>query len=273
MSMSSTERVWRGRAIEVGWHLCTAGPEDRPFEEQHRRSVLAFVVSGAFQYRLSAAETVSLGPGSVLIGGRGQSYVCSHDFGRGDRCLSFSFDEAALDDVRSSVSPRAPLRRPSLPAGPRTMVLLGAAESAAAARDGAALEEIGYSLAALTLTSQAGGAAPPPSARDRRRALDAMQFVDEHAADPLTLDEVAAQVGSSPFHFLRGFRAVAGVTPHQYLVAARLKRAAHLLTATDRPITDVAFECGFGDLSNFIRTFRRAAGTTPSEFRRRRATL
>jgi hypothetical protein len=64
------------------------------------------------------------------------------------------------------------------------------------------------------------------------------------------------------------FELVAGsMTPHQYLVHSRLRHAARLLTDDTRPITDVAFDVGFGDLSNFVRTFHRAAGVSPRTFR------
>ncbi|HEY4729711.1 MAG TPA: AraC family transcriptional regulator, partial [Myxococcales bacterium] len=72
----------------------------------------------------------------------------------------------------------------------------------------------------------------------------------------------------SPFHFLRRFAKVLGVTPHQYLVRSRLRRAARLLAEGANSITDVAFDVGFGDLSNFVRTFHRAAGVSPGRFRR-----
>jgi AraC-like DNA-binding protein len=71
----------------------------------------------------------------------------------------------------------------------------------------------------------------------------------------------------SPFHFLRLFRDVLGVTPHQYLVRCRLRRAARLLADDARSITDVALDVGFADLSNFVRTFHRAAGVSPRGFR------
>jgi AraC-like DNA-binding protein len=58
------------------------------------------------------------------------------------------------------------------------------------------------------------------------------------------------------------------VTPHQYLLRLRLARAAKLLAEEDISVTDVALEAGFADLSNFVRTFRRAAGVSPSRFRR-----
>jgi AraC-like DNA-binding protein len=60
---------------------------------------------------------------------------------------------------------------------------------------------------------------------------------------------------------------VIGVTPHQYLVRSRLRHAARLLTETDIAVTDVAYDVGFGDLSNFVRTFHRAAGVSPLKFR------
>ena|SRR5437870_6010685 len=63
------------------------------------------------------------------------------------------------------------------------------------------------------------------------------------------------------------FSRVLGVTPHQYLVRSRLRHAARLLADDARSITDVAFDVGFGDLSNFARTFHRAAGVSPRVFR------
>ena len=64
------------------------------------------------------------------------------------------------------------------------------------------------------------------------------------------------------------FAAALGVTPHQYLLRSRLRRAARQLVEDDRSITEVALDCGFADLSNFVRSFRRAAGASPRAFRR-----
>ena len=77
----------------------------------------------------------------------------------------------------------------------------------------------------------------------------------------------ARQTGLSSFHFLRLFSQVLGVTPHQYLVRSRLRHAARLLADDDRPVTAVALDVGFADLSNFVRTFHRAAGVSPRGFR------
>jgi AraC-like DNA-binding protein len=64
------------------------------------------------------------------------------------------------------------------------------------------------------------------------------------------------------------FANVLGVTPHQYLVRSRLRHAAALLAEDGRSITDAALDVGFADLSNFVRTFHRAAGVSPRGFRR-----
>jgi AraC-like DNA-binding protein len=97
--------------------------------------------------------------------------------------------------------------------------------------------------------------------------VEAALWIDANAPEPICLDSIAAKAGLSPFHFLRLFAKVLGVTPHQYLVRARLRHAARLLADHARSITDVAFDVGFGDLSNFVRTFHRAAGVSPRKFR------
>ncbi len=93
-------------------------------------------------------------------------------------------------------------------------------------------------------------------------------WLDEHAQEAVDLEMVSRQAGLSPFHFLRLFARVLGVTPHQYLVRCRLRHAARLLADPARSITDIAFDVGFADLSNFVRTFRRAAGVSPRAFRK-----
>jgi len=103
---------------------------------------------------------------------------------------------------------------------------------------------------------------------DRRRAIEAARWLDAHAHEPVDLESAARAVALSPFHFLRIFSRALGVTPHQYLVRARLRRAARLLSEPELKITDVALDVGFADLSNFVRTFHRAAGVSPRRFRR-----
>jgi AraC-like DNA-binding protein len=108
---------------------------------------------------------------------------------------------------------------------------------------------------------------PKIAARDRGRAVEAALWIDAHAHDPIDLERAAREAGYSSFQFLRLFRRVVGITPHQYLIRTRLRRAARLLAGEAWSVTDVAYEVGFGDLSNFVRTFGRAAGVSPGRFR------
>jgi len=150
------------------------------------------------------------------------------------------------------------------------MVLAELGQSAAERVSDAGLDEVAIALAARFVALSSGAAREPlrPGARDRKRAVDAALWLDANAHEPLDLERVARVAGVSAFHFLRLFAAVLGVTPHQYLVRARLRRAARLLADAERPITDIAYDVGFGDLSNFVRTFRRAAGVSPRGFRK-----
>lgn len=73
----------------------------------------------------------------------------------------------------------------------------------------------------------------------------------------------------SPHHFIRRFGAVFGVTPKQCQLDARIERAKRLLTLTEAPVTDVAFEVGFASLGSFSHLFARRTGASPSRYRAR----
>jgi AraC-like DNA-binding protein len=108
----------------------------------------------------------------------------------------------------------------------------------------------------------------PTRAADRRRAVQSALWIDAHAGHELNLQQLAAHCGLSAYHYLRLFAQALGVTPHQYLVRSRLRAAALRLAEGDQPITEIALDSGFADLSNFVRSFRRAAGVSPRSFRR-----
>ncbi|HKX44868.1 MAG TPA: helix-turn-helix transcriptional regulator, partial [Burkholderiaceae bacterium] len=107
-----------------------------------------------------------------------------------------------------------------------------------------------------------------PLPRQDERALAAAHCIETRAAGPLSLDDVAQQVGVGAFHLMRVFRRAIGVTPHQYLMRVRLLRAMALLRDTAQPVTEIAYAAGWSDLSNFTRTFGRDVGCSPGAFRR-----
>ncbi|HZJ54071.1 MAG TPA: AraC family transcriptional regulator [Myxococcaceae bacterium] len=245
---------------------CSAGPGDAARPEVHGAFVLAYVRSGSFGVRTERGAH-QLVPGGFMTGAPGDVYACSHEHGRGDQCLSFHLSPALVDTLAGERTPE--WQTGGLPPEPELGMLAVLALAAAEGGTDVSLEEAALLLVDRFLSR--GGAARPawaPRVVDRRRAVDIALWVEAHADQPLQLATLARRAGLSSFHFLRVFTRVLGVTPHQYLLAARLRRAARLLADPARPVTDVAFEVGFGDLSHFVRTFRRAAGVSPGRFRR-----
>jgi AraC family transcriptional regulator len=256
------------RSLSVVDRRCEAGPADRPFAQQHEDHSLSYVRSGSFGYR-ARGESFQLVAGSILVGHPGDEYVCTHDHGdaAGDRCLSFHLAPELVETIGARV---AVWRVGCLPPLSELMVLGELAQAVAMGRSDLGLDEVGLLLTArfIGVVSSRRRAVCTVSPRDRRRAVDAALWMNAHAHEPIDLDGAARVAGLSPFHFLRVFARVLGVTPHQYLVRARLRHAARLLADDTHPDTDVALDVGFADLSNFVRTFRRAAGVSPGGFRR-----
>jgi AraC family transcriptional regulator len=255
----------QGGDVSVLDYRCTAGPADRPFVEVHADFSISYVRTGSFGYRVGGAS-FELVPGSVLVGHPGDEYVCTHEHGTGDACLSFRLAPALVDTM--GIRP-ATWRIGGLPPLPELVVLGELAQAAADGASDVGLDEVGLALAArfADVAEDRPRRTTDAAARDRRRAVDAARWLEEHAHEPVDLAAAARVAGTSPFHFLRLFARVLGVTPHQYLVRARLRHAARLLAETTRAVTDVALDVGFGDLSNFVRTFHRAAGVPPRRFR------
>jgi AraC-like DNA-binding protein len=262
--MNRTTLLARKR-ISVSDFRCTAEPGEKPFAEQYACHSISYVRKGSFgcHCRGRFHELVA---GSILVGHPGDEYICTHDHVVGDECLSFFLDPELVETIND----RPEIWRVgSVPPLPELMVLGELAQTAAGGNSDLGLDEVGH-LFASRFVDVVSGRSPKPmtaSLRDRRRAVETALWIDANAHRQIDLDDAAAQAGISPFHFLRLFSDVLGVTPHQYLVRSRLRHAARRLADDDSPITDIAYDVGFNDLSNFVRTFHRAAGASPQKFR------
>jgi AraC-like DNA-binding protein len=263
--MPSTTLVQRP-TISVSDFRCDAVPGDAPFAECHRSHSISYVRKGSFGYR-TRGRSYELVAGSVLIGHPGSEFVCHHDHVCGDECLSFFLEPELVE----AIGDRADIWKVGcVPPLPELMVFGELAQAAAEDRSDVGLDEIGHLFARRFVEVVWGKTTKPASAsaQDRRRAVEAALWIDANSHREIDLEAAADHAGLSPFHFLRLFSAVLGVTPHQYLVRSRLRHGARLLADEDRAITDIAYDIGFGDLSNFVRTFHRAAGVSPLKFRK-----
>ena len=96
-----------------------------------------------------------------------------------------------------------------------------------------------------------------------------LKFIREHFASDITLDDMAAVAGFSRQYFCKFFKAMTSTTPIEYLTSYRVERAARMLLSTDLSVTQIAYDCGFNDLSYFIKTFKAFNRLSPKEYRRR----
>jgi AraC-like DNA-binding protein len=262
--MDATSLLQR-QLISVSEFRCSAGPDDTPFVERHSDHSISYVRKGSFGCH-SRGRFFELVAGSVLVGHPGDEYICTHDHVCGDECLSFFLAPELVETIGDRTDIWQIGAAPPLP---ELMVLGELAQAAADGRSDVGLDEVGQLFASRFVDVVSGRSREPGAthARDRRRAVETALWIEAHSHQQIDLEQAAGQADISPFHFLRLFSGVLGVTPHQYLVRSRLRHAARLLADGDVSITDVAYDVGFGDLSNFVRTFHRAAGVSPLRFR------
>jgi len=278
-------------AAGEGWTVedlvCRSGPQDRPFEERHSLVSIAIVLAGTFQYRAAngrrgAGELMT--PGSVLLGNAGEHFECGHEHGVGDRCLSFRYTTDYFESIAAysgagrgervfrmlrlpvvrALSPLVARARAGLPANS------GRLDDSSS---GISWEELAIQLAVSTLRlanrtrRDVRDAQPSAVARVTR----AVRMIEESRESELTVGRLAHEARLSPYHFLRIFVQLTCVTPHQYVRRARLRDAAMRLAAERAKVSDIALDCGFGDVSNFNRAFRSEFGLSPREFRAQRS--
>ena len=130
----------------------------------------------------------------------------------------------------------------------------------------AALSEMIFQLVSHAPAVQA---MPKKALRNADRIKTMLQFIQEHYAEDISVEQVASSASISPSECLRCFHDMIGTTPNQYLRDQRAQRAAELLCGTGLRVTEIAMQCGFQDASYFARAFRQVYGCGPTEYRRK----
>jgi AraC family transcriptional regulator len=265
-------KLGRADGWSVSEVLCRAGPRDRAFEEQHSNFIVAIIAEGSFQYRSRAGRELMI-PGALLLGNPGQHFECSHEHGIGDRCISFSFEPAYMESLAAETGAQARQTRFSALRVPPLRELSSTVSRAcagAADPNATAWEEIAIELAMRAMESERN----PAPARHNLPAAEArvtriIRMIEAHPDEPHGLAALAREAKLSRYHFLRVFQ-LTGLTPHRYLVRARLRRAATILILEHGPVLEIALDSGFGDVSNFNHAFRAEFGFSPRSCRKQR---
>jgi AraC-like DNA-binding protein len=131
-------------------------------------------------------------------------------------------------------------------------------------------EELAQTIAAC-LRHDPAETGQPASERDLRLERGALRrailFVNDNLDSKLKWDEIALAVDLDPFVFGRRFKLATGMTPHQYIIRCRIRRAVRLLARDDLTLADIALEVGCSCQSHLTTLFRKHLGTTPGAFR------
>lgn len=269
--------IVRDGLVQMREYRCVASAGDPPQDDQFGLDSIAIVRSGVFAVR-SGKQSQLLTTGFLLLGNAGQHYEVTHEHAGGDSCLVFNFQRPIVEELAVSLrrgAERGPFARNVLAPRPRADAIMLLAEERL--RSGASLmglEELGLAIAEYALAEAGAGSARaaagtgPENPRAREQVLAAIERIEQHAHEELDLAGLAQSVNLSAFHFLRLFKRETGVTPYRFLVQTRIRNAIEFLRDTSQPVTDIAFDVGFGDLSNFINAFRREVGCSPREYRK-----
>ncbi len=148
-------------------------------------------------------------------------------------------------------------------------------QTIATQKDGVAFKIIGLFHSLLGELQERGlfSTRHTPTPRyDEKKAVKlktVLRYLREHFSAPITLEEMAQVAGVSKKYFCKFFKDMTGTTPVAYLVSYRIERAARKLLGSDLTVTQIAFDCGFNDVSYFIKTFKAHKHTSPKEYRTR----
>jgi AraC family transcriptional regulator len=214
--------------------------------------------------------------GSISVVPAGSSVVCSHQ-GSVDSLLIYlepsrvarvAAESFEMDPSRTVVPPVDGLNAPGL----RSAMLAVDAELKAGGAGGPLMVEalanmlcvhlIRHFLGSRQLAGGSDGVLP------RRKLHTVIEYIMENLEGNPTLEQMAAVVHLSPYHFARQFKATTGLPPHQYVITRRVERAKHLLRADgELGLAEVALRAGFSDQSKFSFHFKRMVGITPRRFR------
>lgn len=284
----SYRALYASRVVSIRDYCCRACRGGPAAEEQSTGNHIVLMRHGAFCKHFGK-RSVTADVNQAVFFSRGSTYRVSHPTDHGDRGTVFVPSPHVLNDIIREFDPSVD-DRPDTPfpfvTGPcDTGVFWRHREIAQrlAAAASHPVDPLWADAAALQLVADVLAAAfarHPPSCRRRidtfadhaERAEAAKTYLASRLGERITLDEVAAAVHASPFHFARLFQRHTGVPVHRYLTHLRLRDALQRLTDGANDLTALALELGFSSHSHFAETFRREFGRTPSEVRRNAST-
>ena len=222
-------------------------------------------------------QVLDLRVGDVMLIGEGAIHGgepedCEYD------CIVFdpgllTREDACKRGMRSVLGYNIHLRRESLEGDPAFMravdTLFNCVGTGVACREIQVMAALYGFFGQLVLNRDGATAdvAAPRFSQKAEQLKPALEYIETHYGQPITLDALARLSGLSPKYFCRFFRAIVHRSPIDYVNYYRVECASHFLTTTDMTVAEIAQHCGYNDSSFFIKQFRKYKGTTPKHYR------
>jgi AraC-like DNA-binding protein len=212
-------------------------------------------------------------PGTPLVAGPGAKANCLFR-GPGDELHLYAPNSLIAECARDL--PGCPAEIGPCPAPPRDPMVERLSWAILAADEiGGAVGQlyadcIGVAIVARLLSlanSIAIAAGSRALALPRWRLKRAIDYVEAHLDEPVSLAQLATAAGLSRMHFAAQFRAATGLRPHEYLLRRRIERAQDMLSRADMPVVEIALSVGFQAQSHFTTVFKRFTGQSPLAWR------
>ena len=250
---------------------------------RHREYELNFVEHGAGCKRIVGDSVEEIGDYDlVLVGGENLEHVWEQGScrSRDIREITIQFDKDLFTDQLLSKNQFASIRRMLERARNGLAFSMGTIVRVYALLDTLSGQEARFAqflqfLQLLNTLAEApdsrelasGSFSRGTQQEESRRVKKVKDWLAEHYAENPRLADVASMVGMTPTAFSRFFKLRTGRTLSDYLIDLRLGTAARMLIDTSRTVSEICYECGFNNLSNFNRIFKAKRSVTPTEFR------
>lgn len=254
----------RGALYGAGESLCRTGP-DGVIERLYAGPAIGVVHSEPFSYRSESGEALAV-PGTILFGNAGEHFTCRQGERGPNHRSVVAFDRGLFEAAADNVGMSGSFPIVALPPGPKSAPLHAAILRLA--RSDKVHDELLLSLLASALTIGRDDISPPPTTRDTSRVIEVVRHLEANFAEAHRLEDLAARANLSRFHFLRVFGEITGTSPNRFLIGVRLRASAERLQSGSAPVTEIALDAGFNDISHFNHLFRRAFAMSPGQWRR-----
>lgn len=233
----------------------------------HDELMIGVIHAGVKSFRRGRSREYAA-PGSISVVNPGEMHTGEREHGRELIYAALYVPETAVAMMLAHPGSGCPVVKQPVVDDREIWDCLGAAHRLAMASDDAAAEEaMIWGISLLFQRHGAGRIVESEAAACPKAVNRAVEFLQAHAGDHISLEDASRASGVGPFHLIRLFQKHLGLTPYAYLTQVRVAKSRRLLRL-GQPVAQVALDVGFADQAHFTKRFKQLTGTTPAFYAR-----